>query len=69
MPYISILLKRFPYLKAFLSFGGWTLSKDFGPVSATKATRSVFIKNAIKLMREVGFNGIDLDWEFPVAGN
>lgn len=31
--------------------------------------RKNFIKNAIKAMRETGFNGIDLDYEFPVVGD
>ena len=55
-------------MNSFLSFGGWTLSKEFGPLTANPTARAHFIKNAIQLMREVGFNGIDYDWEYPVAG-
>lgn len=60
---------RLPYLNAYLSFGGWTLSKEFSPMLPNSGYRANFIKNAIKAMRETGFNGIDLDYEFPVVGD
>jgi len=68
MPAVSMLRARYPYLNAYLSFGGWTLSFDFTSMTRSETARSNFVRNAIRAMRETGFNGIDIDWEYPVVG-
>lgn len=60
--------KKYPYLNAYLSFGGWTLSKDFSVMAANSRARKAFVDNCIKSLRDTGYNGIDIDWEYPVAG-
>lgn len=51
--------------KVLLAFGGWGQSSGFAPMSADSAKRSNFIENVAELINQIGFDGIDLDWEFP----
>ena len=53
-------------LKVSLSVGGWTYSQDghFGFVTdATK--RATFVSSALQLIEDYGFDGLDLDFEYP----
>lgn len=65
LPAISQLRQQYPYLHASLSFGGWTLSKSFAEMTADPQSLQNFITNAIAAMKETGFDGIDIDWEYP----
>ncbi|KAG6865811.1 hypothetical protein C0991_011616 [Blastosporella zonata] len=55
-------------LKLLLSIGGWTYSQSghFAFVTNTSA-RATFVSNAIQLVEDYGFDGIDLDFEFPTS--
>jgi GH18 family chitinase len=64
---IKLLRKEFPKLKVLISIGGWTLSDKFSSSLKTDAQRKALAKSAIDYMKTNGFDGIDLDWEFPVC--
>ena len=60
-----------PHLKIAISIGGWTDSGKFSDAALTDSTRRLFAQTAVELfIRQHGdvFDGIDIDWEFPVAG-
>ncbi|KAI5862163.1 glycoside hydrolase family 18 protein [Durotheca rogersii] len=57
--------KRNRNLKTVLSIGGWNFSPKFPAVAATDTTRRAFAASAVRLVTDWGFDGIDVDWEFP----
>lgn len=57
-----------PGLKILLSVGGWERSGGFSDAAADEDSRNIISKSAAELVAEQDLDGIDLDWEFPVAG-
>jgi chitinase len=60
-----------PHLKLAVSIGGWTDSGRFSDAAFNELSRRVFARTAIDLFirqRPGLFDGIDIDWEFPVEG-
>jgi chitinase len=65
------LKARYPHLKLAISIGGWGGSARFSDAALSDAARRKFAGSAIDLFvrRWPGlFDGIDIDWEFPVEG-
>ena len=48
-----------------LSIGGWETSSNFPQVSADPPKRENFAHWCVKHIQQFGFDGIDIDWEFP----
>jgi chitinase len=65
---LQLLKEQNPKLRVIGSVGGGNMSDMFSPMVATLATRKVFIDSALAFMQKYGFDGLDLDWEFPVTG-
>ncbi|WEK55483.1 MAG: glycosyl hydrolase family 18 protein [Candidatus Cohnella colombiensis] len=57
-----------PNLKLMISVGGWSWSKNFSNLAATEETRRAFANSAVKFLRAYDLDGLDIDWEYPVAG-
>lgn len=47
------------------SIGGWTLSDNFPAIAADEELREYFAKQCVELIEAYGFDGIDIDWEYP----
>ena len=55
-----------PQLKVLLAVGGYSAgSADFEAVSSSSDNRQLFADNAVSFLRQHGFDGLDVDWEFP----
>ncbi|MBO9600665.1 MAG: chitinase [Cohnella sp.] len=57
-----------PKLRALISVGGWTWSGQFSDAALTSASRQKFAASAVDFMKQYGFDGVDIDWEYPVQG-
>ncbi|KAI4600107.1 hypothetical protein KJ359_001209 [Pestalotiopsis sp. 9143b] len=74
------LLGRFTALKdthsglqAWISVGGWSFTdpgptrSSFSDMTSSAGNRKKFIDGLISFMEHYGFDGVDLDWEYPQA--
>ncbi len=65
---LQALKQAHPQLKTLLSVGGWSQSGFFSDVAATPEARTHFAESCAALVQAHGFDGLDVDWEFPVGG-
>ena len=60
-------------LQTWAAIGGWSFSDNgtthtaWSDMCATEKGRAAFIKSTIAFLEEYGFQGADLDWEYPEA--
>ncbi|KAJ3076482.1 hypothetical protein HDU98_002926 [Podochytrium sp. JEL0797] len=59
---------KYPNLKAIVSIGGWSGSQHFSTVAASASLTQTFAKNVHTFLDTMGFDGADLDWEYPSGG-
>lgn len=60
------LKQQNPSLKTLLSVGGWNeATKGFTAMVSTAENRKIFVDSVLEFMQTYGFDGIDLDWEYP----
>lgn len=65
---LNDLKKTYPTLKTLISVGGWEWSGKFSDAALTEASRTVFADSVAAFIKQYGFDGVDIDWEFPVGG-
>ncbi|AKC88267.1 hypothetical protein WQ53_07725 [Pseudoxanthomonas suwonensis] len=61
---LTALRRENPGLKVLVSIGGWG-ADHFSEAALTPEARARFADSAVRLLREHGLDGIDIDWEYP----
>ncbi|OXU26105.1 hypothetical protein TSAR_016779 [Trichomalopsis sarcophagae] len=62
----NALRKDNPELKTMIGMGGWNEgSSKYSSLAANETTREKFADNVVEFLKKYGFNGFDLDWEYP----
>lgn len=68
------LKRKNPALQVVIALGGWTFNDNgtiwqpvFSDIVSTESKRAKFISNLKAFMTRYGFDGVDLDWEYPGA--
>ncbi|XP_011688020.1 PREDICTED: chitinase-3-like protein 1 [Wasmannia auropunctata] len=60
------LREQSPETKTLIAIGGWNEgSARYSAVVANPATRARFVKNTVDFVLKYGFDGFDVDWEYP----
>jgi chitinase len=66
---LRALRKDHPGLHLIVSIGGWDAAPQYSDIALTGRSRGKFVASCIQaFLVGQGFDGIDLDWEFPVHG-
>lgn len=67
---LGALKRSHPWLRTEISIGGWGAG-GFSSAALTEQSRATFVDSCVNLFFSTyrgDFDGIDLDWEFPVYG-
>ncbi|XP_060526893.1 acidic mammalian chitinase-like [Cylas formicarius] len=63
---VTSLKEKNPCLKVVVAIGGWNEgSLKYSVMASTATSREEFANNALKFLAYYGFDGLDLDWEYP----
>jgi len=65
---LGLLRANHPELKILMTIGGWDFSDNFSEAVRTENSRTRLIRSCVAFMRDNGFDGIDIDWRYPVIG-
>ncbi|KAL3262031.1 hypothetical protein ABHI18_003215 [Aspergillus niger] len=65
-----------PDINVFISVGGWTFSDNntatqhiYGEIAGDATKRQRFADNVVHFLKQYGFDGLDIDWEYPGASD
>jgi chitinase len=62
---LAALKRAYPRLRTLISIGGWGAG-GFSDAALTPESRATFVDSCLGQFGD--FDGVDLDWEFPVSG-
>jgi chitinase len=52
-------------VKVLLSVGGWGWDEQFAAIVEDPAAEDRYVKAVLKMVEDTGYDGVDLDWEYP----
>ena len=61
---VKAFLKKHPHIDGVLSVGGWG-ADGFSDACMTEEGRRTLADSILSLMDDMGFVGVDIDWEYP----
>lgn len=64
----TALKSQNPRLKTILAVGGWvdsTMNDKYSRLVANQENINVFVRSVVQLLNDNGFDGLDVDWEYP----
>lgn len=70
---VTALKKLDSNLKVWIAIGGWTFNdpgptaRTFSDLAGSAQNQQKFFKSLISFMNTYGFDGVDIDWEYPSA--
>ncbi|RYP37882.1 hypothetical protein DL767_002754 [Monosporascus sp. MG133] len=74
MPRLAALKNYNPGLEVWIAIGGWSMNdpdqptkRTFSELAASKTRQDAFFASLLSFMDKYGFDGVDIDWEYPVA--
>ncbi|MBK8980004.1 MAG: glycoside hydrolase family 18 protein [Planctomycetes bacterium] len=65
---LQVLKAAHPHVRTLISVGGWTWSGTFSDAVLTAQSRAAFAQSCVDFVSTYDFDGVDLDWEYPVSG-
>ncbi|KAL8806037.1 MAG: hypothetical protein Q9182_001569 [Xanthomendoza sp. 2 TL-2023] len=70
----TALKNHAPGLEVWISIGGWSMNdpdqpthSTFSQLAGSADAQSKFFASLLSFMQTYGFDGVDIDWEYPVA--
>jgi GH18 family chitinase len=64
-PALQLSKRQQPNLRTLISIGGASHSGNFSKATGTVPARQSLAQSCVSFMKVSGFDGIDIDWEFP----
>ncbi|CAF0996804.1 unnamed protein product [Adineta steineri] len=62
------LKQKYSHIHTLISIGGWTWSGKFSDIAVSSESRNKFAQSCVEFIRKYSFDGVDIDWEYPVSG-
>lgn len=68
--FVKEVHRKNPQAKALVAVGGWGEGgQKYSDLVSVKSRRDKFVSSVVKFMLKYGFEGLDLDWEYPGASD
>lgn len=64
---LQVMKKQHPDVKLLVSIGGWAGSRGFYSMVSTESGRETFANSCVDFIRKYGFDGVDIDFEYPTS--